>query len=64
MLRKPAQRVQEALNGLGFSCQVLELPETTRTASEAAQTIGCRVEQIVNVLTPEIPLVPRISIFF
>lgn len=45
-----AQRVQNALQSLGFTYQVVELTETTRTASEAAAAIGCRVEQIVKSL--------------
>lgn len=31
---------------LGFSNEVVELPDSTRTAKEAAETIGCQVEQI------------------
>ena len=32
------------------ACQVVELPESTRSAVEAAQAIGCCVEQIVKSL--------------
>ncbi len=49
-LSSSAQKVQDALNTLGFSSQVVELPDSTRTAKEAAQAIGCRVEQIVKSL--------------
>jgi Cys-tRNA(Pro) deacylase len=42
--------VQDALNALGVTSQVVELPESTRSAAEAAQAIGCRVEQIVKSL--------------
>jgi prolyl-tRNA editing enzyme YbaK/EbsC (Cys-tRNA(Pro) deacylase) len=49
-LQASAQRVQEALNALGVSCQVVELPASTRTAQEAAQAIGCTVGQIVKSL--------------
>ncbi|MGQ9492611.1 MAG: YbaK/EbsC family protein [Anaerolineae bacterium] len=45
-----AQRVQEVLQHLGFTCQVLELPQSTRTAVEAAQAVGCTVGQIVKSL--------------
>jgi len=45
-----AQRVQDALQTLGLSLQVVELPNSTRTAVEAAQAIGCQVEQIVKSL--------------
>ena len=50
MLSAAAQRVQDALKALGVACQVVELPESTRSAAEAAQAIGCRVEQIVKSL--------------
>ena len=50
MLSAAAQRVQDALKVLGVACQVVELPESTRSAAEAAQAIGCRVEQIVKSL--------------
>ena len=49
-LSSSAQKAQDALNTLGFSSQVVELPDSTRTAKEAAQAIGCRVEQIVKSL--------------
>ena len=47
-LSSSAQRVQDALKSLGFSYDVLELPGSTRTSIEAAQAIGCRVEQIAK----------------
>ena len=50
VLSAAAQRVQDALKALGVACQVVELPESTRSAAEAAQAIGCRVEQIVKSL--------------
>ncbi len=49
-LHTSAQRVQEALQGFGVSCQVIELPATTRSAKEAALAIGCQVGQIVKSL--------------
>lgn len=49
-LQSSAQKVQEALTALGLSCQVVELPASTRTAREAAQAIGCTVAQIVKSL--------------
>ena len=42
------QKVQEALKALGFLNQVLELQTTTRTSADAAQAVGCRVEQIAK----------------
>jgi prolyl-tRNA editing enzyme YbaK/EbsC (Cys-tRNA(Pro) deacylase) len=49
-LSSSAKKVQDALISHGLTCQVLELPSTTRTAQEAAQTIGCQVGQIVKSL--------------
>ncbi len=49
-LSSSAQKVQDALQSLGLSLQVVELPDSTRTAVEAAQAIGCQVGQIVKSL--------------
>jgi len=49
-LHASAQKVQETLNVLGLTCQVVELPATTRSAKEAAHAIGCQVEQIAKSL--------------
>ena len=47
-LSSSARRVQEILKASGKNYVVEELPESTRTAKEAAQTIGCEVGQIVK----------------
>jgi len=49
-LSPSAQRVQDALAARGLPHEVVELPQTTRSAAEAAQAIGCRVEQIAKSL--------------
>ena len=49
-LSPSARRVQERLRELGYTAAVLELPDTTRTAADAARAIGCRVEQIAKSL--------------
>ena len=49
-LSPSAQKVQNALQSLGMSLHVVELPASTRTAVEAAQAIGCQVGQIVKSL--------------
>jgi Cys-tRNA(Pro) deacylase len=49
-LSPSAQKVQDLLRDSGFPNQVIEHPKTTRSALEAAQAIGCRVEQIVKSL--------------
>jgi prolyl-tRNA editing enzyme YbaK/EbsC (Cys-tRNA(Pro) deacylase) len=45
-----ARRVQDALAALGIEATVVELPDSTRTAVEAAQAIGTTVAQIVKTL--------------
>jgi prolyl-tRNA editing enzyme YbaK/EbsC (Cys-tRNA(Pro) deacylase) len=45
-----AQRVQQALAQLGLTCQVVELPASTRTVQDAAQAVGSTVGQIVKSL--------------
>ena len=49
-LRDSAKRVQEFLLAKGFSFDVKELPGSTRTAQEAADSIGCTVSQIAKSL--------------
>lgn len=49
-LSKSARRVQTALAAAGISSQIVELPASTRTATDAAAAIGCRVEQIAKSL--------------
>ena len=43
-----ARRVQEALAEQGLSCRVVELPQSTRSAAEAARAIGCSLGQIAK----------------
>jgi prolyl-tRNA editing enzyme YbaK/EbsC (Cys-tRNA(Pro) deacylase) len=45
-----ALRVQAELKKAGCEAEVRELPDSTRTALEAAQAIGCEVAQIVKSL--------------
>jgi len=45
-----AQKVQVALRTLGFPHEVIELSQTTRSAAETAQAIGCKVEEIAKSL--------------
>lgn len=49
-LSASAKKVQDALKALGYSFSVLELPDSTRTAPEAAQAVGVSVGQIVKSL--------------
>lgn len=48
LLSPSPQKVQDALRTLGFNNQVVELQVTTRTSAEAAQAVGCQVEQIAK----------------
>jgi prolyl-tRNA editing enzyme YbaK/EbsC (Cys-tRNA(Pro) deacylase) len=49
-LSSSARKVQEALESFGLSCQVIEMPQSTRTAEDAAQAVGCQVGQIAKSL--------------
>ena len=49
-LSQSAQKVQQALLAMNLPCMVVELPNSTRTAIEAAQAVGCQVGQIVKSL--------------
>ncbi|MEO6258996.1 MAG: YbaK/EbsC family protein [Thermoanaerobaculia bacterium] len=45
-----AARVQAALDAAGVQTLVVEMPETTRTAADAAKAVGCEVGQIAKSL--------------
>ncbi len=47
-LSRSAQIVQEALQAKGFDCEVKELPDTTRSAKDAAKAIDCTVKEIAK----------------
>ncbi len=49
-LSKSARRVQDFLSGLGGGYEVRELPGSTKTARDAASSIGCEVAQIAKSL--------------
>jgi prolyl-tRNA editing enzyme YbaK/EbsC (Cys-tRNA(Pro) deacylase) len=49
-LKKPAARVQAVLDEFGYELNVTEFPESTRTAQEATDAIGCTVGQIAKSL--------------
>ena len=49
-LSRAATRVQSALDSAGVAARVVELPQSTRTAAEAAEAVGCEVGQIAKSL--------------
>ena len=49
-MHQSAQKVADAAEALGVSVEILEYAETTRSAQEAAATIGCEMAQIVKSL--------------
>ncbi len=49
-LSSSAQKVQDALNNLGYDYRVIEFKDSTRTAQDAAQRLNCEVGQIVKSL--------------
>ncbi len=44
------ERVQQALDACGLECRVVRLPNSTRTAPEAAEAVGCEVGAIAKSL--------------
>jgi prolyl-tRNA editing enzyme YbaK/EbsC (Cys-tRNA(Pro) deacylase) len=44
------RKVQRALAAAGVNARVMRLPQSTRTAAEAAAAIGCGVAQIAKTL--------------
>lgn len=49
-LPKSARKVQVALDAAGIEARVTELPQSTRTAVDAANALGCTVAQIAKSL--------------
>lgn len=49
-MSRSARRVQDALIAAGTRLKVTELPGSTRTAEDAAATLGCDVAQIAKTL--------------
>lgn len=49
-LKSSSQRIQNILNENQLVAKVIEFNDTTRTAQEAAETIGCQVGQIAKTL--------------
>ena len=49
-LSKNSQKVQDFLDGFGLKLEVLELTQSTRTAQDAADAVGCQLGQIVKSL--------------
>jgi prolyl-tRNA editing enzyme YbaK/EbsC (Cys-tRNA(Pro) deacylase) len=49
-LHPSAQRFQDALRTRGFACEVMEVPDSARTAQQAADAVGCKVGQIAKSL--------------
>jgi prolyl-tRNA editing enzyme YbaK/EbsC (Cys-tRNA(Pro) deacylase) len=50
VLSPSARKVQEALKTLGVGCEVREMDKSTRSAQDAACSIGCEVGQIAKSL--------------
>src|SRR5258706_12345977 len=49
-LNPTAQKIQDALRARGYDCTVIEFQESTRTAQEAADRVGCTLGQIIKSL--------------
>ncbi|HKQ95426.1 MAG TPA: YbaK/EbsC family protein [Aestuariivirgaceae bacterium] len=49
-LPRAVARVKAAAEGLGIAVEIRQMPESTRTAEDAARACGCEVGQIVKSL--------------
>lgn len=49
-LSSSAERFRQQLEARGYAFEVVELPDSTRTAKDAAKAIGCSVPQIAKSL--------------
>jgi prolyl-tRNA editing enzyme YbaK/EbsC (Cys-tRNA(Pro) deacylase) len=49
-LKESAQKVQQAVQALGYDFTVVEFDQTTRTSADAAAAIGCTLAQIAKSL--------------
>ena len=49
-LSSQAHRVQQAVAAKGFDFEIRELPNSTRTAADAAAAVGCSVDEIAKSL--------------
>lgn len=47
-MSKSLKRVKRALDKAGLDCEVIEMPGSTRTAADAAQAVGCEIDQIAK----------------
>ena len=47
-MSKSLERVRAALEAAGLECKVREMPDSTRTAPEAAAAAGCELDQIMK----------------
>jgi hypothetical protein len=54
-----ARKVQDALAACGVNCSVIEMPATTRTAKQAAATIGCTVAMHGKIRLRPFPLLAQ-----
>lgn len=47
-MSKSLSRVRDALRAAGAAPEIVEMPQSTRTATEAAEAAGCTVDQIAK----------------
>lgn len=47
-MSKSLKRVKRALAEAGLDSEVIEMPGSTRTAADAAQAVGCEIDQIAK----------------
>ena len=47
-MSKSMKRVKSALAEAGLQCDIVEMPDLTRTAQQAAEAAGCQLDQIAK----------------
>ena len=62
-MSKSLGRVRSALEAAGLTPDIREMPEEVRTAQQAADAIGCELDQIAKSIVLRAPQSDRIALF-
>ncbi|MBI4359347.1 MAG: YbaK/EbsC family protein [Candidatus Nealsonbacteria bacterium] len=58
-LNPKSQKIRESLESFGLEGRVLELPQTARTAADAARALGCQLGQIAKSIVFKTKIIGR-----
>lgn len=62
-MSKSLKRVTAALDASGVAYELREMPESTRTAREAADAVGCALDQIAKAIVVEGEITGKLTLF-